>query len=182
MRIEDMITDKSNWNKFSPLLLFKTYRYSIRGHKRIWILVLRFRCAHQMGQTCCISMSITWHVTFWKENVAVSKGTRSGPVVFCCRNILACVRVSLARTRSLFRPLLPSACYAGYNILTCLPVPCPFLFSFHFLRSQNAICPVHIMNQMPGREGLGVCCTQTWHDGSLRSTEWPLEPYPWRTI
>lgn len=153
MRIEDMITDKSNWNKFSPLLLFKTYRYSIRGHKRIWILVLRFRWAHQLGQTCCISMSITWHVTFWKENVAVSKGTRSGPVVFCCR-----------------------------NILTCLPVPSPFLFSFHFLRIQNAICPVHIMNQMPGREGLGVCCTQTWHDGSLRSTEWPLEPYPWRTI
>lgn len=153
MRIEDMITDKFNWNKFSPLLLFKTYRYSIRGHKRIWILVLRFRCAHQLGQTCCISMSITWHVTFWKENVAVSKGTRSGPVVFCCR-----------------------------NILTGLPVPSPFLFSFHFLRSQNAICPVHIMNQMPGREGLGVCCTQTWHDGSLRSTEWPLEPYPWRTI
>lgn len=153
MRIEDMITDKSNWNKFSPLLLFKTYRYSIRGHKRIWILVLRFRWAHQLGQTCCISMSITWHVTFWKENVAVSKGTRLGPVVFCCR-----------------------------NILTGLPVPCPFLFSFHFLRSQNAICPVHIMNQMPGREGLGVCCTQTWHDGSLRSTEWPLEPYPWRTI
>ena len=26
----------------------------------------------------------------------------------------ACVRVSLARARSLFRPLLPSACYAGY--------------------------------------------------------------------
>ena len=156
MRIEDMITDKSNWNKFSPLLLFKTYRYSIRGHKRIWILVLRFTCAHQLGQTCCMSMSITWHVdhvTFWKENVAVSKGTRSGPVVFCCR-----------------------------NILTGLPVPCPFLFFFHFLRSQNAICPVHITNQMPGRKGLGVCCTQTWHDGSLRSTEWPLEPYPWRTI
>ena len=153
MRIEDMITDKSNWNKFSPLLSFKTYRYSIRGHKRIWILVLRFTCAHQLGQTCCMSMSITRHVTFWKENVAVSKGTRSGPVVFCCR-----------------------------NILTGLPVPCPFLFFFHFLRSQNAICPVHITNQMPGRKGLGVCCTQTWHDGSLRSTEWPLEPYPWRTI
>ena len=34
-------------------------------------------------------------------------------IYFTCHPL----RVSLARARSLFRPLLPSACYAGYVIV-----------------------------------------------------------------
>ena len=42
-----------------------------------------------------------------------------GPPLPCKQALIrAFVRVSLARARSLFRPLLPSACYAGYECCT----------------------------------------------------------------
>ena len=45
-------------------------------------------------------------------------------------------RVSLARARSLFCPLLPSACYAGYYTCNYISLTCSFFFCFflfHYL-------------------------------------------------
>ena len=42
----------------------------------------------------------------WKQWAQEKTGAREGDT-----------RVSLARARSLFRPLLPSACYAGYGVV-----------------------------------------------------------------
>ena len=57
-----------------------------------------------------------------KKNRAREKGTRVSP--------------SIARVRSLFCPLLPSACYAGYYTCNYISLTCSFFFCFflfHYL-------------------------------------------------
>ena len=63
--------------------------------------------------SCCDLLPLFWSLLHLYWHCCISLRSRRLEIVGTRKNGRAS-RVSLARARSLFRPLLPSACYAGY--------------------------------------------------------------------